>query len=196
MFNPKIYLASNSKRRADILKQAGYEIKITPSNYKENNDEKIEPAKLAAKQAQGKADVVALELNKKGIKKGLVIGADTIGVLNNKILGKPKDKEDAFKTLKKLSNRKHTIITGVCVINLKDLKNEIFVEETDITFKKITDDIAKWYLENENVLDKAASYAIQNKGIRLIKQIDGDFYNVIGLPLINLIKVIELFKEE
>ena len=194
MFEPKIYLASQSPRRKELLTNAGYRPEIIKSGYEEDNNEAISPLDLVIKHAEGKAKDVADKLKRKGINKGLVIGADTIGVIDNKILGKPKNKENAKKMLKSLSGRKHTVYSGVCVIDLRDMKSKRFVEETEVIFKELSDKDIEWYIDNDNPLDKAASYSLQERGIRLIKTIHGDYQNIIGLPMINLIKVIESFE--
>ncbi len=194
MFEPKIYLASQSPRRKELLTNAGYEPEIIKSEYEENNNEPISPATLVTKHAEGKAKDTANKIKRKGINNGLVIGADTIGVIDNKILGKPKNRENAKKMLKSLSERTHIVYSGVCVIDLKDMKSKRFTEQTDVTFKKLSDEDIKWYIDNDNPFDKAASYSIQERGIRLIKTIHGDYHNIIGLPMINLIKLIESFE--
>ena len=196
MYKPTIYLASKSPGRKKLLENAGYKPKVIVSKYEENNNESINPLVLVTKHAEGKAKDVTEILKEKNIKEGLVIGADTIGVIDNKVLGKPKDINNAKTMLKSLSGRSHTVYSGVCVINLKNMHLHKFIEQTDVTFRKLTPDDIEWYIKNDNPLGKAAGYSIQERGIRLVKNIHGDFNNIIGLPMISLITVIESFKND
>jgi septum formation protein len=113
----------------------------------------------------------------------LVIGADTIVVFNNKILGKPSNKEEGTEMLSRLSGKTHTVITGVC-LELKDQKiYEIFSEETRVTFQHLSKNEIQNYIETYNPLDKAGSYGIQDWFSVCVKKVNGCYYNVVGFPL-------------
>lgn len=111
----------------------------------------------------------------------IIIGADTIVVSNGKILGKPRDKEHAKAMLKTLSGKTHSVYTGVCV--LCDGESECFCCKTDVTFYDLADHTIEWYVNTGEPMDKAGAYGIQGKGALLVKKIDGDFYNVVGMPI-------------
>ena len=113
----------------------------------------------------------------------ILISADTVVYLDNKILTKPKNDEDAFNMLKALSGKKHQVYTGVCVMRMKDSKSVSRYEKTDVYFKELTDRTIKNYINTNEPKDKAGSYGIQGKGALLIDKIDGDYFNVVGLPL-------------
>ena len=115
-----------------------------------------------------------------------MIGADTIVVKDGEILTKPKDKDDAIRMLTLLSGKSHEVITGVTVIDTKTAKSESFYESTKVYFKKLTEDEILAYTETNEPYDKAGSYAIQGKGALLIEKIEGDYFNVVGLPVCRL----------
>ena len=168
-----IILASASPRRSSLLREAGpvfADIRIMTSHVEEGND--------PLENAMRKAEAVA-ELNPQAI----VIGADTVIRLDDRVIGKPKDLEDAKRILASLSGRTHDVATGVCV---RCISNDVLVrfeETTHVTFRILTDDMIERYIEAVDVLDKAGAYAIQEYGEDLIENIEGSFTNVIGLPV-------------
>lgn len=113
-----------------------------------------------------------------------VIGADTVVALGDEIMGKPKTEQDAFDMLKKLSGKTHTVLTGVCVISPDKQIN--FYEKTEVEFYPLGDDEIKQYIASGEPMDKAGAYGIQEKGAMFVKSINGDFYNVVGLPIARL----------
>jgi len=173
----KIILASSSPRRRDILEKTGLEFEIIPSDYEENLEdlnftyEKIE--NLAYNKA--KAVVATLKYS------ALVIGADTVVVLNDKILGKPKDKGDAIDTLQQLSGRLHSVVTSICVINSESFEQKILSTTSCVEFEHLTNEQIRHYVEKYNPLDKAGSYGIQELPDGFIKNVEGSFENIIGL---------------
>ena len=119
----------------------------------------------------------------------IIISADTVVVLDGRILGKPHSREEAFSMLSSLSGRSHTVYTGVCVIS-KDIK-ACFAEATDVTFAELCDEEINAYMETGEPFDKAGAYGIQGKGSIMITSINGDYYNVMGLPVSKLYKVLK-----
>ncbi len=174
----KLILASNSPRRKEILKNNGFIFDVIPSNIEETPPKNASPEEYVKYLAKLKATDVYLK------HKNVVLGADTIVVLNNKILGKPKDKFDAYQTLKNLSNNTHAVYTGYCIISQN--KKIVGLEKTYVTFNNLSDELINDYISKELCFDKAGSYGIQD-GFPFVAKIEGDYDNVVGLP-INKIK--------
>ena len=184
----KFILASASERRKDLLSRivSNFEVKI--SNF---DEEKVEVStnieNYVKTLAEGKAKDVALNCDNDSI----IIGADTIVVIGDNILGKPKDKNHAFEMLKLLSNNVHRVYSGVAVINNQKniMKSECLY--TEVYFSEISDDEIWRYIESGECLDKAGAYGIQGYGGVFAEKINGCYYNVVGLPLNLLIKMIK-----
>ncbi len=171
----KLILASTSPRRKEILQKAGYNFIVIPSNY----NEKICNYNYSKGLVENCAYNKALDVQKKY--KGTIIGADTVVVLDNTILGKPKDKKEGFLMLKNLSNRTHFVATSICI-----LKNDKIIKDTEITyvtFRELSDFEITNYIETKNPLDKAGSYGIQDDNFDFAIKIEGELDNVIGFPL-------------
>ncbi len=169
-------LASKSPRRLELLKQFFPEIEVIAPEIDESKITSKNPANLVMKLSQAKGrDVIVKH------KKDNVIAADTVVVLENEVLGKPKDKADAGRMLEKLSGKKHKVITGVSVF-IKDFCFS-FYEETEVEFYPLNEDEIKWYVETEEPLDKAGAYGIQGYGKIFVKSINGDYFNVVGFPV-------------
>lgn len=171
----KIILASKSPRRAEILKMAGIDFSIVPSNVDENI-KIISPTSYAMELSRLKANDIF-----KAYPDEIVIGADTIVVIDDIILGKPKNEEDAFDMLKKLSGKTHTVITGVTIVG-----KDIFENFECTSFVKMyenDDNTIKNYIKTKEPMDKAGSYGIQGKGAILIEKIEGCYYNIMGFPI-------------
>jgi septum formation protein len=171
-----IILASGSPRRAKLLKEAGLDFKIVPSDIDENYDEDLSPKEISMYLAEIKAKHI-FEQHQNDI----VIGADTIVVLENQILGKPKDANDAFEMLSKLSNQCHDVYTGVSIIS-KD-KKVTFFSQTKVCMKPLSALEIESYVKTEEPMDKAGAYGIQGKGGTLVDHFEGDFFTIMGLPL-------------
>ena len=174
----KIILASGSPQRKKLLKIIGLDFKIEKSNYKEDMSEKIPAPKLAQKLALGKAQDVA-----KKHKNAIIIGADSFVVFGKEFLGKPHTSQKAREMLKKISNKKHQLITGIAIIDTKKNKTFTDYEITKVWMKKLTDKEIENYVKTGEPLDKAGGYAIQKLGCILIEKINGGYTNVIGLPI-------------
>lgn len=184
----KFILASASERRKDLLSRivSNFEVKI--SNF---DEEKVEVStnieNYVKTLAEGKAKDVALNCDNDSI----IIGADTIVAIGDNILGKPKDKNHAFQMLKLLSNNVHRVYSGVAVINNQKniMKSECLY--TEVYFSEISDDEIWRYIESGECLDKAGAYGIQGYGGVFAEKINGCYYNVVGLPLNLLNKMIK-----
>ena len=181
--NYKIILASQSPRRAEILRMIGVNFKVDSSNINEEMNQKIEQNEIAMNISKAKAEKISQKYPN-----NIIIGADTIVVYNEKIFGKPKDKNESRKMLKALSGDCHKVITGVTIMNKKlgVLKN--FSESTKVFVQTIPTKQIEFYVNNYNTLDKAGSYGIQEWFSVWIKKINGCYYNVMGLPVSKLYK--------
>ncbi len=175
----KIYLASKSPRRKKLLHQINIDAKVIELHYDEVFRKNEKPSATATRIANEKMQIALKE-----IKDGIIITADTIVVYKNKILGKPKDKKDAFKMLKYLSGKTHIVYTGFAVFNSSNKKIILDYEKTNVTFRKLKDIEIKDYIKTGSPMDKAGSYGIQDDyGAVFITKINGCYYNVVGLPL-------------
>lgn len=184
----KIILASASPRRKALLEQVGLDFEVIPSDCEESIDLKLSPQDLAKKLSFEKAKSVA-DKNKNA----LVIGADTFIAYRDKIIGKPKDDEEAREILKLLQGSTHSVITGLTVIDSGTGKTVSDSIETKVHFKKLGDDEIEGYISAEEPIDKAGAYGIQALGAVLVDKIDGDYFNVVGLPLSLLHDVLKKF---
>jgi len=177
-----IYLASRSPRRRKLLKQLGIKFK----SFSVNLDEKINGGEKPVNLVK-RLSIEKLELARKKIKSGLIITADTIVVLNNKIIGKPKNKKEAVQYLKLLSGKQHIVFTGFAVMNIPANKIIVDYEKTEVKFRKLEDDEINDYVLSGSPLDKAGAYGIQDDfGAVFVEKINGCYYNVVGLPLTKL----------
>ena len=180
----KIILASASPRRKELLETAGVEFEICVSDADESIPEGTLPADAAKMTATKKALAVA-----KSHKDDIVIGADTIVVAGGKILGKPTDKADAEAMLTMLSGVEHEVITGVCLACGEEIKS--FEQISKVKFYDLTAEEIKAYVATEEPMDKAGSYGIQGKGCTLVEKIEGDYFNIVGLPVAKVIREIK-----
>lgn len=173
-----IVLASNSPRRREILKQAGADFTIDPADVDESVIPGEAPEAYAVRVALDKARVAA-----RRAARGIVIGADTIVVLDGAILGKPADERDAERMLSLLSGRQHTVISGLAVIDAASGRTQTNAARTSVWFRELTPAEISAYVRTGEPLDKAGAYGIQEKGALLIRKIEGCYFNVVGLPL-------------
>lgn len=175
----RFYLASASPRRKEILESVGIKPIVVPSNIDESEITALPPEKKVMELALLKCADAA-----KGVSKGdYVIAADTVVVCGEKIMGKPVDKEDAFKMLMALSGRWHSVFTGYCAADGKSGRVSAAYEETRVKFREIEESEARYYIDTREPMDKAGAYGIQGKGRLFVERIDGDYYNVVGLPI-------------
>lgn len=182
----KVILASSSPRRKELLQTAGVEFEIHVKDVDESVPEGTPPADAAKMTAAKKAAAIAEEY-----KKDIVIGADTIVVADGRILGKPKDKADAVNMLKMLSGIEHEVITGVCI--LCGDEKDCFAQISRVKFYDLTDEEIETYVSSGEPMDKAGSYGIQGLGCTLVERIEGDYFNIVGLPVAEVCRRIKKF---
>ncbi|MBI2032866.1 MAG: septum formation protein Maf [Candidatus Levybacteria bacterium] len=184
----KIVLASGSPRRKKLLEEAGLRFVVEKSTYEEYLDTTIQPVELAKKLSYEKALNVA-----KRFTNALIIGADTVVVLDKKLLGKPKDAQDAKRMLSELSNTSHTVITGYTIIDTDSNRVSTNFEETFVRMKPLSEKQIEDYIATGEPFDKAGGYGIQDGAGPFIAEIRGDFTNVVGLPVEKVLKELEKF---
>ncbi|MCC5911591.1 MAG: septum formation inhibitor Maf [Clostridiaceae bacterium] len=184
----KIILASQSPRRKELLKNLNIKFEVVSSNIEEKMDVEGDYNKIVMDLALQKCQDVAKKIKQDAI----VIAADTI-VVHDKMLGKPKNKEDAYKMLKSLSGSQHEVVTGIALIRHLDNISEVDYETTKIYFRDISDEEIYRYIDTGETMDKAGSYGIQGKASLFIKRIEGDYYNVVGLPIYKLGEMMHRF---
>ena len=170
-------LASASPRRKEILENFGFSFKTIVKNIDETSDKTRAEEKIL-EIAEKKARATAIDFPDENI-----VGADTVVVVDGKILGKPKDEKEAFSMLKSLSGRSHEVITAFSFININKNISYSDYEITKVYFKNLTDDEIKWYINTKEPMDKAGAYGIQGKGAFFVEKIEGDFFSVMGFPL-------------
>ncbi len=185
-----LFLASKSPRRKKLLHQLNLKFKVISVEIDESRKGKETPVKMVKRLAEEK-----LSASMKNVAEGIIITADTIVVLNGKILGKPLSRAEAKKMLKTLSGKTHTVYTGFAVCNTKTGKTITDYEKTLVTFRKLGSTEIEKYIKSGSPMDKAGAYGIQDDfGAVFIKKINGDYYNVVGLPISklynNLLRVI------
>ena len=173
-----LILASKSPRRSELLEQAGLTFSVIPSDFDESTVAVSNPDSYVISLAESKA----LDISQKH-PAAWVIAADTIVLIDRKILGKPASINEAHDMLRRLSDRTHQVLTGYCICCKK--KNRVFSEtvKTDVRFKKLNDAEIKWYIQTGEPFDKAGGYAIQGIGSFLVRSINGSYTNVVGLPV-------------
>lgn len=179
MKNYKFILASASPRRKELLSIYVKDFKIMPADIDETVPDNIALEDAPLYIAKEKAAAVFNKLNEDEI----IITADTIVLLDNKIYGKPKDKLDAYNMIKTLSGRTHQVITGVCCYSKDKQINIEFSDVTNVSFTDISDEIIEKYLENAEYIDKAGAYAVQGLASMFVEKIEGSYDNVVGLPM-------------
>lgn len=182
----KLILASGSPRRKELLEMTGLKFEVVTSEADENVPEDTDPGVAALILSERKALAVARLDRCRG---SVVIGADTIVSLDGRKFGKPKNEDDAYRMLSALSDRTHTVYTGVAIVN-SDLTVNRFVEATEVHFYPLSDKQIRDYIATGEYSDKAGGYAIQGGGAVFISGIIGDYYNVMGLPIGRLMQEI------
>jgi septum formation protein len=180
---PKLILASGSPRRAEILTFAGWEFEKRVADIDETELPSEKPEDYVQRLAREKAEVVAANYEN-----AIVLGADTIVVIENQIIGKPKDLYDARRMLKTLSGKWHEVFTGIAIIKKfgENLETKIDLQKTSVKFAELSDEEIEFLVEKGEPLDKAGAYAVQAQAALFIEKIEGDYWNVVGLP-VNLV---------
>ncbi|CAJ0929310.1 unnamed protein product, partial [Ranitomeya imitator] len=189
----RVVLASASPRRQDILSNVGLRFEVVPSWFKETLDKSLfsAPYEYAVETAKQKALEVARRMHVKHLKTpDIVIGADTIVTLEDTILEKPFDKQDAYNMLSRLSGKEHSVFTGVVIVHCRSQEDNLletdiidFYEETKVKFADLSEQLLWEYIDSGEPMDKAGGYGIQSLGGMLVESVHGDFLNVVGFPL-------------
>ncbi|MGN0520188.1 MAG: Maf family protein [Candidatus Fimenecus sp.] len=179
----KLILASNSPRRAEILTQGGFSFEKRVADTDETLSAGVLPAEAVEILAQRKGRAVFRAADE------VVLAADTVVVLDNRILGKPKDENGAKEMLRALSGRTHSVFTGVYITDGE--REFLFYAQTRVTFYQLTDAEIDAYVQSGEPLDKAGAYGIQGRGALFVEKIDGDYLNVVGLPLAKTARILK-----
>ena len=175
----KLILASRSPRRAEILRSVGWPFEVSVAGVDETPLNHEPPDAYVRRLSIAKAEAVAATLNE-----GLVLGADTTVVIDNQILSQPIDDDDARRMLKMLSGRWHEVLTAVALVRASNKsETKVGLETTRVRFAAVSDAEIEWYVSSGEPLDKAGAYGIQEKAALFIEQIQGDYFNVMGLPI-------------
>lgn len=174
-------LASQSPRRIELMREAGFDVQVIPADIDESARPGEGPFELVERLARAKAEAVSSAHAAPG---ETVVAADTIVALDGELLGKPADEADARRMLRALSGKTHQVATGVCIAHGERIDS--FVDITDVTFYELSDAEIDAYVATGEPMDKAGAYGIQGFGALLIEGIQGDYYNVMGLPVCRL----------
>ncbi|MBC7325061.1 MAG: septum formation inhibitor Maf [Moorella sp. (in: Bacteria)] len=184
----RLILASASPRRRELLRRIGLQFEVYPSRLDEGNCRELMPPARVEALALAKARAVAARC-----RQGLVIGADTIVVCEGRVLGKPASPAEAAAMLEFLSGRTHTVYSGVAVVKAPAGPEKSTHAGTAVTFRHLTPDVITSYVASGEPLDKAGAYGIQGRGALLVESINGDYFNVVGLPLVKLAELLAEF---
>jgi septum formation protein len=179
----KVVLASGSPRRRDLLNLIGIQHEVRPANIDETMRPREVPRRHAERLAREKASAIAVRDPDL-----ITIGADTVVVINRKVLGKPANAADAARMLGMLSGREHTVITAVAVARGKKLRSAI--EEVRVKFRRLRNDEIEAYIATGESMDKAGAYGIQGFGATIVERVEGDYFAVMGLPLVRLVALL------
>ncbi len=179
-----LILASKSPRRQELLKFITTDFTVKSADADETLPKGITPSDAVVTLSK----IKALPLKNSN---DIIIGADTVVSIDGEILGKPKNRQNAEDMLKRLSGKTHSVFTGITII--KGERETSFYEETKVTFHHLTDEEIKKYIQTEEPMDKAGAYGIQGYGSLLVKKIDGDYFNVVGLPVSRLYRELKKF---
>jgi len=176
----RLVLASKSPRRAEILRAVGWEFEAVAANIDETRMESEDGVSYVKRLAQTKAETVA----KKIPHNGFVLGADTVVVVDGEILGQPSNDEDARRMLRLLSGKWHEVLTGLALVRAGNAPRVLVEHETTrVRFCEMSPDEIDWYVSTGEPSDKAGAYAIQGRGGLFIEEIEGDYFNIVGLPV-------------
>lgn len=178
----KLILASNSRTRKEVLDKVGVTYSVIPSNIEEHSD-KTDPKEYVMDLSRQKAEAIA-----KNIKEGVILSADSIIYIDDKKLEKPKTTEQAKEMLKSLSGRVNYAVTGVTIIDLYKNEKITINEVTEVYFDELSDEEIDWYIENEQYIFERCGYSIAGKSAIYIPKINGDYYNILGMPISRVYK--------
>ena len=175
---PPLVLASASPRREELLHGAKFEFRVMPAQVQEVHQEQLTAAELCQINAYRKARAVA-----KKVPDALVLAADTLVHLETALFGKPEDLDEAYQMLAQLQGRTHHVVTGICLLQLRNHRQQVFADTTAVTFRPLDAAKIRDYIGRVNPLDKAGAYAIQEEGDLIVEKISGSYSNVVGLPV-------------
>lgn len=175
----RLILASASPRRAEILRDAGFHFSVLSSAVDETPFPGESPQEHVERLAEAKAELAVART----VGPAIIIAADTVVVLEGKVIGKPRSTDDARLMLEQLSGRTHSVITGVTLVRLPDSERRSFVESTLVHFTTLSSEEILRYLATDEPYDKAGAYAIQGRAGRFVSRVEGCYFNVVGLPL-------------
>jgi septum formation protein len=175
---PRVILASASPRRAEILRTVGWPFDPLPVDIDETRRAGEQAVEYVKRLAREKAEAAAAR-----VPSSIIIAADTTVTIDDHILEKPADEADAERMLHLLSDRWHSVMTGLAIINCESSRTMVAHEKTEVKFAAMSDEEIAWYVKTGEPMDKAGAYAIQGLGARFIEEIKGDFFNVMGLPI-------------
>ena len=178
----KLILASNSRTRKEVLDKVGLKYTVIPSDIVENSD-KADPKEYVMDLSRQKALAVS-----KNLKEGVILSADSIIYIDNKKIEKPKTKEQAREMLKSLSGKVNYAVTGVTIIDLYQNQTITLNEVTEVYFDELSDEEIEWYIENEQYIFERCGYSIAGKSAIYIPKINGDYYNILGMPISRVYK--------
>lgn len=181
----KLILASKSPRRREILKNAGYKFEIREINADESVPAETRAVDVPLLISKIKANAVKINADE------VVLTADTVVISNEKALGKPKDKKDAVRMLRELSGKTHLVATGITIKS--SCKEKSFTAITKVSFFKLSDEEIELYASSEEPYDKAGAYGIQGKAALFVEKINGDYFNVVGLPVSKVYRALSIF---
>ncbi|MEI7473911.1 MAG: Maf family protein [bacterium] len=187
--NKKIILASGSPRRRELLSSLGLDFEVIKSDFEEDIENKAFSNELIITLAEEKVKDVIKKTNTPSI----IIGADTVVIIDNQILGKPVDKKDAFKMLRQLSGRTHEVVTAIAVFDTIENKMKSEAVTSKVTFKALTDEEINNYIKTGEPMDKAGSYGIQAYGALFVSSINGCYFNIVGLSIQRLSVILKEF---
>jgi septum formation protein len=188
---PSLILASASPRRAELLRQLSLDFKVVPGEVPEIQHDQLTAREASQINAYRKARAVA-----KKFPDALVVAADTLVYLEAALFGKPATLEEAYGMLERLQGRTHQVVTGICLLYLRNHRQTVFAESTAVTFHPLDDVKIRRYLNRVNPLDKAGAYAIQEEGDLIVEKIAGSYTNVVGLPMERLTVELEAWAGE
>lgn len=179
LLKEKIVLASESPRRAEILRAVGWPFETMAAGIDESRGVSEDAVTYVKQLAQTKAEAVARKLSS-----GIVLGADTVVVIDGEILGKPGDREDSRRMLTLLSGKWHEVLTGVVMLRIGESSRSVAAyESTRVRFSEMSEAEVEWYVATGEPMDKAGAYAVQGRAALFIEEIQGDYFNIVGLPI-------------
>lgn len=189
-----LVLASSSPRRQELISLLGLPVRIVPSGADERTPAEWSPSRIVEELSRRKALAVEKELTEAAGESSIIVGSDTIVVLNGQIMGKPRDRQDAERMLRQLAGNVHEVYTGVSCVRLSDGKTATSHRVTKVRMRPLSAEQIARYVATGESMDKAGAYGIQEIGSVLVESIEGDYFNVVGLPVSLLAVLLEQFE--